>query len=597
MAIPTQEQLAREWTESCATGRPHYARGRTLRATGWTIEGFSGWGRSDAIAEYLPRGRRRARPLFLLTGDRWQSPGWGHSDVQTVVRWAISRVASGAGADVAIVPFSALDAANVDRRTVRLLGSRPDESWTEERTAAEFRHVPIHERTLRRTEERTAETLDDAVARGHQRNSYRLDPATGRHVWGHTPPDDDGIYRWTVSVPYNRPRDDDGLYRWTVHRHRLGDSVFTADVVESVQRSREWTVRDVVRSAAEFVSLEGYENRAYRPSGELPPATAGRRLEELELAPIVETVQVRRRRRFVSSFDTNEPWPSYFLATLPSSSRAESVDSALEDLAPAAVHAALARGRNVIRQGDIFAIATDLSDDDVYGMARSRARLTLFTRSAAPKAGEPGAYVPLPSTTWRKVRREARRLFRESTAARLNRTGPTSAPGARAKYATARAELARIIDHHRTSARAAVLRGDGRGAANHRSHLAMYSGRILATRASARDAYRSDGRAARDRLNECYRVAMTRYDRRPAPEDRRNVIRAALRVHGTTHTATEVVQGPGGTVYLRGIMRHVPGLDPSRRGGRDHVDVRLGSGAEWYLAVRNTVPRNRTAGG
>src|SRR5574337_211199 len=68
-------------------------------------------------------------------------------------------------------------------------------------------------------------------------------------------------------------------------------------------------------------------------------------------------------------------------------------------------------------------------------------------------------------------------------------------------------------------------------------------------------------------------------------------VREILSIHGTAHTATEVVQAPGRT-YIRGAMIHDPSLEPggNRWRPRDHVRRPLEPG-RWYLAVRNTVPR------
>lgn len=66
-----------------------------------------------------------------------------------------------------------------------------------------------------------------------------------------------------------------------------------------------------------------------------------------------------RRHKFLSDFDTLESRPLYFLAELPRTS-AVTIEQALDALAPRAVHAALAQGRRVLRQGDIFAIPVGL---------------------------------------------------------------------------------------------------------------------------------------------------------------------------------------------------------------------------------------------
>ena len=69
----------------------------------------------------------------------------------------------------------------------------------------------------------------------------------------------------------------------------------------------------------------------------------------------------KRRSRWISAFDENERHQLYYLARLPHTSRATTYKQALEDLAPRAVHAALAQGREVKRQGDMFAIPVSSS--------------------------------------------------------------------------------------------------------------------------------------------------------------------------------------------------------------------------------------------
>lgn len=81
-----------------------------------------------------------------------------------------------------------------------------------------------------------------------------------------------------------------------------------------------------------------------------------------------------RRHKFISAFDTNEPQPMYFLAQLPDGSGATTYEEALDALAPPLVHEARAQGRAVGRQGDVFAIETNLTDEEVYALARTRVR-------------------------------------------------------------------------------------------------------------------------------------------------------------------------------------------------------------------------------
>lgn len=88
---------------------------------------------------------------------------------------------------------------------------------------------------------------------------------------------------------------------------------------------------------------------------------------------------VRGTAYFVSAFDENEPQPLYFLAQLPKGCKPATVAEALECLKPAEVVSAEAAGAEVLRQGDVFAIATDVSTRE----------LTLTSRPGR----ERGAYV------------------------------------------------------------------------------------------------------------------------------------------------------------------------------------------------------------
>lgn len=71
-----------------------------------------------------------------------------------------------------------------------------------------------------------------------------------------------------------------------------------------------------------------------------------------------------RRRKFISGFDDNERQALYFLAELPRTS-AKTYAEGIDALAPRAVHAALAQGRDVKRQGDIFAIPVTLPTREI----------------------------------------------------------------------------------------------------------------------------------------------------------------------------------------------------------------------------------------
>jgi hypothetical protein len=70
-------------------------------------------------------------------------------------------------------------------------------------------------------------------------------------------------------------------------------------------------------------------------------------------------------RTFLSAFDYQERPPLYFLAEIPRAAKARTVEDALLALSPRIVHAAVAQGRDVKRQGDMFAIPTALTIRDL----------------------------------------------------------------------------------------------------------------------------------------------------------------------------------------------------------------------------------------
>lgn len=565
------------------------------------------YGRHFPLCEYHRPNRRRRHPLYLLNGDRVSHSTTGH---QSTTRAAVLPRAHSQGAQVLILPFSALEAAGILRDSIVPLEVRPDE-WI---------------------------TVDDVPCPVDLRDlSTARAILTSESVYGARPDGTFGfsdvpvtVYRWDVDgyrferrarVPDGPVGDvyvrdhppgapstlSDDWTRLITRRHRLGDSVFLADVPDTRTVSRPVSVRDVVAAAVRSVDLR---RRGF--AGILDVVDT---LDNVDIdSPIVETVPVRRRRRYVSSFDTNEPAPLYFLATLPRTSRARTVADAILDLAPPAVHAAIARGRHVERQGDIFAIETTLTDVDLAGFPR--ARLTMWTRDARPRKGEVGYIPPLTADERREVTRRARVMWRRARDARPAAGGPASPKGIRRKTRARIAESERSLARARRNARRAVLAyapphyashwGYGADIARARESVAFYV-RDLSTarqyRGHARDHYRDSGTIqpgtrALTQWRDCVREAtyQLRPLSRPAAVDRRRAdIRDVLSIHGTAHSATEVCRAPGGRVYVRGTMRHVPTLEPGRRGGVDHVPRQLREGV-WYLAVRNTVPRDTSGG-
>jgi hypothetical protein len=113
-----------------------------------------------------------------------------------------------------------------------------------------------------------------------------------------------------------------------------------------------------------------------------------------------------RRHKWLSSFDRSEREPLYFLAQVPDGSRAVTLKDATMALAPPIVHAAWEQRRKVQRQGDVFFIPTDLTDEQVYAMSARRVRRECvidptpqrgqITDWPAPQKGEVRSKIPCP---------------------------------------------------------------------------------------------------------------------------------------------------------------------------------------------------------
>ena len=322
----------------------------------------------------------------------------------------------------------------------------------------------------------------------------------------------------------------------------------------------------------------------------------------------------------LASFDYNERAPLYFLAALPTKSRASSIAMALDDLAPAAVHAALARGLAVERQGDIFFIPTALDDSAIEARGARRARLTMFTRGAKARRGEIGYRAPLNAAQRRAMHSWRIAHWRELMARDIANAQPVTEPGARKRYAALRSKHADTLAAHNANIRALIFGKVSNHAygnpaalstARRRTAIAYSIGRARQsldycarldgrdangnrTAAQSRDRYRAhNANRARELWRTAEIAATLRFDpmaywQSPQSAKAAEDAREALAIYGTAHTATEIAVTASGT-FARGTVKHVPAVANERRDA-DHAPLALDAGI-WYLAVRNTVPR------
>ena len=535
-----------------------YAAGR-IRYSTFDREVYS-YGPHFPLFRYVPKVGRQPE-TFILNGDRWSGPNSRTNSHQGIVR----RLVGATGVRSVIIPFSAVDGAGILRDSIRPIHVRPDANWTETHdlpVAVDLDDLESADTCEEKDERRYFDWHGNGLAhpfgawyrvytwrRGEHkvtRNVYRqhwYNGVSASDSWDQ--PVDDYSY---LNGNHELKRRDDGTWYYLTHHHRLGDALISAvrEVVDPPRRAEPF---ESERSTArETVTLATFTDSVWRTycAGDSDTHEAGPEGTCIHCGlELFARVTRRIRARYLSSFDANEAPPLYFLAQVPKNA-GETVESAIESLAPRAVHAAYARGRDVRRQGDIFFIASDFTREDLAEAGATFGRLTLWTRLAKPRKGELG-YVAESSADRRKRldrirvtrRREWRRIMAES--------------------------FERAMTHRQTKA-----------------------SRDYRVWNQADNSYLTDGNRARAAWSRAGAIAIERH---PAPETRLTIEerRKLLAIYGTAHSATEVARLKSGAVYVRGVVRHVPELEPNRRGAPDHRPLTLGDG--WYLAVRNTVPR------
>ena len=141
------------------------------------------------------------------------------------------------------------------------------------------------------------------------------------------------------------------VYTWTDTRHRLGGSVIRA--------KGEWEVGQTCPHC-QGQPLEGPATgwRWEKADGTVEYSEYHR--PHCHRCGGAGWIAVTRHRwaRFLSGWDEQERRPSYFFCELPRTSKARTVAEAFEDLKPEPVRLAERMHRQVVRQGDIFAVET-----------------------------------------------------------------------------------------------------------------------------------------------------------------------------------------------------------------------------------------------
>lgn len=476
----------RDWIDVAVYGKEprinnsgHY--GERIWSSGGSIYSY-GTHFEMARVLYEGKGKKRRPVMILVNGERASVTTTKH---QGYVRDAVRR----SGLPSVIIPFGAIDAANIHIDSIRVLENLTDRQivtqheserpprWMQYVDRAEYRDSEWSEEEMRRWNDwydwSKHEGLKDELRRkilyggqawqkleaGEEGASeywlhdlpknwaelerleregpcdlgkpsgygwqqvYRPHPpkrleATGFKVQGYINTRHTSVIRGVDAtgtdvqgmregVELHHP-DEDGLWRWTTSRHLLGESLIVADV-RAMKRTTCTTCNgDGINTTGQQPNLPGHMDWLY-PTMEhdfpmpcirhtVPVPYVGdredywdkRRFTTTWNQPVwgalplpreaypcracsgrgwVNTPYLRRNVKFLSGFDHGEPHLAYFFCELPKCD-ATTVDEAYEALKPDVVKLAEQMGRNVVRQGDIFAVETTATTKDLMAKAK-----------------------------------------------------------------------------------------------------------------------------------------------------------------------------------------------------------------------------------
>lgn len=340
--------VCRRWVDVVTGKKDRLLKGSRIFSDRDTIYSY---GHHFPLAVAL-RDKKDQVALFLLNGDRYSVSTTQH---QSHIRSAV------ASSDVpnVIIPFSALAAAGIDSSSIELIAHEPARHESIRHTArvqpegSVWLVEPISG-YVRKTDEEIADLLvrrnkiraeygDDRVITAADLQQYETHTyqQTGTETRLHSSSHRGHLIDVT--------EDEQGLlYTWTSFRHWLGESVIRAKV-GSARRVNCKVCKGSGRAA------EGWSDPNVGGGLSFHCAPCGGRGGR--------TVWSNRTAFFLSGFDRNEPRASYFFCELPKGVDVTSVDEALEALKPETVKVAEAHGREVKRQGDIFAIPLSASVD------------------------------------------------------------------------------------------------------------------------------------------------------------------------------------------------------------------------------------------
>lgn len=375
------------------------------------------YGSHFCLAEIVRRESGVPR-LVLTNADTWSggsrsatgSTAYHQRCVRSAIALINEQLPKSKRFEVLEIPFSAIDAAGIDRASIKPVEIRPSRRTYHEITSPT---CPGERLYVRGADGAEPDGLKYKTAAEIADEGLTPDPNVSTVEYGKS-----GMQH-AHATGYAELRED-GLWHWTVERHWMGDSLIRGKSTELRQRKANADEREAfewfMKMAGEAEKARDAYHKSYRnepyPDGEhydmnlrLQSLDLGDYLRELRDAlpdgisqaggkPIV-SFTLHRSALYLSSFDYNEPHRPYFLCELPYGSGAITVDEGVDSLKPPEVRVAENIGLKVLRQGDIFAIEID---GDITDRLESMAALTTVTRYETVEG--PPYSVPHESKVW-----------------------------------------------------------------------------------------------------------------------------------------------------------------------------------------------------
>lgn len=325
-----------------------------------------------------PGPRSGVAPFFLLNGDSYSNTTTRH---QSYVRAAVHAT----GLASVLIPHTAMERAGIDLDTIVPVDVMPETNETIPHTVTVPGLAELGERAasggfgwddsnarriiggrdvLTGNDTGTPGALTARAELVHEGATYSVNACKRgveyvlcedeqyRSEWRDYDPPKVSYYRNGAGLAHV----EGDTFTYDTYRHWLGGCVFSAKVTEHAWRQCK-THGERTDANPETRRYGTYDKPTANPEwcedcGGLVTYDEDGNVE----TPRPYRVPVMRRAWFVSGWDENERRPLYFLAELPAKARPTTYAEALHALAPPEVHAAIAAGLPVVRQGDIFAV-------------------------------------------------------------------------------------------------------------------------------------------------------------------------------------------------------------------------------------------------